>query len=289
MPQSRLDNERRILEFLEKKQSATNTAIAKEFALDEKEVNEILHELQKNWLVQFQQDLHLSRGELIMAKITVKGTTELLSMKSGTRSGVSTGYDLARISRAIDFAVEAHKNQYRKRTKVPYLVHPLDVLSILLKSGASGDLAIAGVLHDVLEDTPRTKKEVQRNFGNGIGELVEGASESEEMTRGVSNEEKKRTWKLRKTQKIEKVMASGRDLRLLICADMLANIRDLLENQHSVGDRVWEKFNATRDDEEWYYRKIASALVSPGEEGSDISGASAYRELVRCIEQVFGQ
>jgi DNA-binding MarR family transcriptional regulator len=284
-----IKNDRRILEFLLKKQSATNTAIAKEFSLDEKQVNQILNDLRQEGFVQFQQELHLTRHELIMAKITGKGTTALQTLKVEPKpdnSGV--GYDFNRISKAFEFASEAHKNEFRKGTTIPYIVHPLDVLSILLKNGASEDLSIAGLLHDVLEDTPRSREEIRISFGDSVGLLVEDASENEELTKGVSNEEKKKTWKIRKSQKIEKVRTSGRELRLLICADKLSNIRDLIEDLHSNGEVVWGKFNASKDQQSWYYHEIAAAMASPKGEDSDISQTLAYQELTRSIREVFG-
>jgi (p)ppGpp synthase/HD superfamily hydrolase len=285
------DYSQRILEFLQKKQSATNTAIAKEFSLEEKRVNEILDSLRREGCVQFQQELHLTRGELIMAKITGKGTTALLALKEEEKpppDKPTTAYDFERIVKAIEFATGAHRAQFRKGTTIPYIVHPLDVLSILLKSGAGEDLVIAGVLHDVLEDTPRSKDEIRKDFGNVVGSLVEGASESEALTKGVSNEEKKKTWKLRKSERITKVRTAGRELRLLICADKLANIRDLLEDQRSLGEGVWAKFNASKVEQSWYYHEIAAAMILPKGGVSDLSDAPAYRELQSCIRQVFG-
>ncbi len=224
-----------------------------------------------------------------MAKISAKGTTTVLSPKVETmQPSIRKGYDFDHLSSAIRFASYAHQDEFRKGTTVPYVVHPLDVLSILLKNGASEDLAIAGVLHDVLEDTPHSRKEIRKNFGDAVGTLVEGASESEALTKGVPNEEKKKTWKLRKTERIEKVKTSGRELRLLICADKLANIRDLLVDLHVRGEPAWEKFNAPKEEEEWYYREIAAAMASSKGTDSDISGTAAYQELERCIQEVFG-
>ncbi len=285
--QDATNHERFILEFLQKKQSATNTAIAKEFSIKEKQVNEILNVLRRDGYVQFQQELHLARGELIMAKITGKGTTMILSVKEESKKSGKVVYDFTKISRAIDFASQAHKNEFRKGSSVPYIVHPLDVLSILLKNGASEDLAIAGVLHDVLEDTPRSKDEIRKNFGESISSLVEGASENEKLVKGVSNEEKKKTWKLRKSERIDKVKNSGRELRLLLCADKLANIRDLLEDLHSSGESVWVKFNSSKDQQSWYYHEMASAMATPTGGDSDISGTIAHRELQRYIHEVF--
>ena len=102
------------------------------------------------------------------------------------------GYDFMRIARAVQFAMEAHKEEFRKGTKIPYIVHPLDVLSILLKNGAGEDLAIAGLLHDITEDTDYTLQDIRTRFGDAVAILVEGASEPEELTKGVSNEEKEK-------------------------------------------------------------------------------------------------
>lgn len=279
------ENERRILEFLEKKQTATNTLLAKEFSLDEGEINKLLNELRRDGLVLFQQELHLTRGELIMAKISSRGSAALLLMKSEkpSQGGV---YDFDRISKAVSFAARAHRDETRKGSEVPYIVHPLDVLSILLKNGASEDLAIAGVLHDVLEDTAATREDIRKNFGDTVVALVEGASENQKLTK-APNDQKKKTWKLRKTERIEKTKNSARDLRLLFCADKLANIRDLTSDLRAEGESIWSKFNASKEDEAWYYREMASALIS-GEEKSSIADTSAYKELVDCIRQVFG-
>src|SRR5271169_5359036 len=197
-------NERRVLEFLKKKQEATNTALTKELSLSEKDVNEILHVLRQSGYVQFIQDFHLLRGELIMARITNRGLMFVESLTAPSTKSANAGYDFVRISRAIAFAADAYRSEFRKGSTIPYIVHPLDVLSILLKNGADEDLAIAGVLHDVLEDTPRTRNEIKRNFGEKVLLLVIDASEDEKLTKGVSNEEKKKTWKARKEHKIEK-------------------------------------------------------------------------------------
>jgi len=261
-------------------------------SLSDKLVNEILYVLRQSGYIQFIQNFHLTRGELIMAKITGKGIAALQTMTapSGREKSSELGYDFARISRAIAFAADAHKTELRKGSSVPYIVHPLDVLSILLKNGADEDLAIAGVLHDVLEDTPRSRDDIRQNFGDRVCSLVEGASEEEKLTKGVSNEEKRKTWKVRKLQKIEKVRNSGRDLRLLICADKLANIRDLKADYLVSGDVLWSKFNASKEEESWYYHEMASALIFTNNQGSSasIADSAMFRELSECIREVFG-
>ena len=205
-------DERRVLEFLKDKETSTNAGIAKELSMEEKAVNEILHVLRQSGLILFKQDFHLSRGELMVVKIANRGITALQEKQADT-APKSAGYDFIRIAGAIQFAMEAHKEEFRKGTTIPYIVHPLDVLSILLKNGAGEDLAIAGVLHDVTEDTDYTLPDIQSRFGDKVAILVQGASEPEELTKGVPNGEKRKTWKLRKSQKIEKIKGASHELK----------------------------------------------------------------------------
>ena len=64
------------------------------------------------------------------------------------------------LNNAISFAVEKHKNGLRKGTKMPYIVHPLEVMHNLMLMGADKNLMAAGVLHDTVEDTDATLEEI---------------------------------------------------------------------------------------------------------------------------------
>ena len=282
--------ERRVLEFLKSRETSSNTGISKELSMEEKKVNEILHVLRQGGFVLFKQNFHLTRGELMVVKITNRAMTALQEQPVMSASSPETGYNFHRISDAVAFAIEAHKAGFRKGGNIPYVVHPLDVMSILLKSGARENLAIAGVLHDVAEDTDYTLQDIKARFGEAVADLVEGASEPEELTKGVSREEKRKTWKLRKSQKIEQMKGASPELRLLICADKLANLRDLLADYHSQGEAVWSRFNATKDEESWYYHSIAEAIAQPHaqDQNSSLRDTLAFKELSQCIREVFG-
>ncbi|MCK5683295.1 HD domain-containing protein, partial [bacterium] len=81
------------------------------------------------------------------------------------------------IFKAIEFATKAHSGQYRKGSLVPYIIHPIRVCKILINYNCGEIVASAGVLHDVLEDTPRTRKDITKSFGSKICTLVETVSE----------------------------------------------------------------------------------------------------------------
>ena len=106
------------------------------------------------------------------------------------------------IVKAFSFAFETHKRKCRKGTQIPYIVHPMDVASVLMKNGASEELVIAGLLHDVVEDAGVEIQRVRNLFGERVADLVEGASEPAEFRTGTSDVEKRETWKERKSRTI---------------------------------------------------------------------------------------
>lgn len=78
--------------------------------------------------------------------------------------------------KAFSYAYDAHLGQPRKNTKIPYIVHPMDVASILMKHNAPDHVVIAGILHDVIEDGGKTISEISNLFGENVAKLVDGAS-----------------------------------------------------------------------------------------------------------------
>jgi (p)ppGpp synthase/HD superfamily hydrolase len=78
-------------------------------------------------------------------------------------------------------AIKAHKNQIRKGTGSPYIVHPLAVMGILRTFGVTDeDILIAAVLHDVVEDSPIELEEIKKEFGERAADLVDQASKKED-------------------------------------------------------------------------------------------------------------
>jgi hypothetical protein len=72
---------------------------------------------------------------------------------------------------------------------------------------------------------------------------------------------------------------------MLSCADKLANISDMLRERMSAGEGFWSKFNATREDQAWYYKSMHAALgAGPG----GIADLPMHAELGECIRRLFG-
>jgi len=89
---------------------------------------------------------------------------------------ISLGYN-SKIIRALNFATLAHDGQKRKNTDIPYIVHPVEVAMILQENNLKEDIIVAGLLHDILEDTKKTQEDILLEFGESILKLVIGASE----------------------------------------------------------------------------------------------------------------
>jgi len=154
----------------------------------------------------------------------------------------------------VSFATEHHGGQARKGTTIPYIVHPLNVCKHLLRYGAGDDLASAGVLHDVLEDTQATYSQVEELFGERVALLVYHAGEPD----------KSADWQTRKEHTVQAVRKSE-DLELLAlkCADKLDNLSDIRFDFQMLGDDLWLRFNTPNgvSDQKWYYSTLSSTFV----------------------------
>jgi len=188
--------------------------------------------------------------------------------------------DNDRIVEAFEFAYAAHKGACRKSSTIPYIVHPLDVASTLMKNNAPEDVVIAGLLHDVVEDTKFTLSDIRDRFGDEVATLVEGASEPEELVIA----DKVKNWRERKVHTIEFIRGAGHDMKLLTCADKLANIRDIIRDYDRLGEDVWDIFNAPKDSQAWYYNSMLEAFAVG--DGS-IGDTAAFLEYRKCVGEVF--
>ena len=186
---------------------------------------------------------------------------------------------MEKISKAFDFAYKAHKGQKRKASDIPYIIHPIEVAVILIKQKAKDNVVIAGLLHDVVEDTSITLEEIRKEFGEEIARLVDGATEPLELRK----EDEKTNWKKRKRHTIKFIKKADSDLKMLSCADKLANIKSKIEDYEKLNEKLWDKFNAPKEDQEWYYRSMLNSY----RQEPNITHLNIYRELRKHIKWLF--
>ena len=162
-----------------------------------------------------------------------------------------------RFIEALAYATEVHAGQSRKGTSVPYVSHVLAVCSLVLEDRGGEDEAIAALLHDAVEDgggQPRLE-DIRRRFGDRVAEIVWTCSDTDETL--------KPPWKERKTRYIAHVRAAGPDARRVSCADKLHNARSILRDYRALGERLWDRFSASAEDNLWYYRELVEAFRQP--------------------------
>lgn len=134
--------------------------------------------------------------------------------------------DVAIIERAVDFARKAHTGQFRKSGQ-PYIEHPLNVAKILVDWRMDLSSVIAGILHDVVEDTPHTTEEIEQLFGADVAFLVEGVTKVSEARSGMQDLSK---YASHTTDNLSKLLiATSQDVRVIIVklADRLHNLSEL--------------------------------------------------------------
>ncbi len=130
--------------------------------------------------------------------------------------------DISLIEKAYKTASEAHKDQLR-RSGEPYIIHPLSTATILADLEMDKETIVAGLLHDVVEDTIMTKEDLDREFGSDVAELVDGVTKLNKLKyRG--NRAEFQADNLRKM-----FLAMAKDIRVIIIklADRLHNMRTL--------------------------------------------------------------
>ena len=131
-----------------------------------------------------------------------------------------------KIQQAVKLATKAHEGQLRK-TGEPYIIHPLAVQKILQEWNMDEDSIVAGILHDVVEDTDVTIEQVEEQFGKDVAFLVNGVTKLGKARSGMDNLDEY----LPETSDnlLKLLIATGQDIRVLIIklADRLHNLRTL--------------------------------------------------------------
>lgn len=130
-------------------------------------------------------------------------------------------YDIPLIEQAYRLADEKHIDQ-KRRSGEPYIIHPLSVAVILVRLGMDSASVMAGLLHDVVEDTSCTEEEIEKSFGKEVARLVDGVTKLGKIP--FSSREEQQAENLRKM-----LMAMAEDIRVIIIkfADRMHNLSTL--------------------------------------------------------------
>lgn len=159
------------------------------------------------------------------------------------------GYSL-KFDEALKLAASAHRDQVRKGTDIPYVTHVVMVATILLRHGFDEDLAVAGLLHDIVEDQDVPIAVIAAGFGEEVARLVDAVSEQKhDGTTEIP-------WEQRKAEALAHLRAADERVAALKAADALHNAHSLANDIRHDGAVVWQRFKRGPQSTLGYYRSI---------------------------------
>lgn len=159
---------------------------------------------------------------------------------------------------ALQYAYRWHAGQTRTKRKVPFVTHFVAVAEILAYHYPDRPhLTIAGLLHDILEDTPQTYNDLERKFGQDIAHLVRGVTKP--AKRDLSPEIRQdpyRAWRIQREHMLELLEPHEKDILRLRAADGVHNLMTKTRDGRWVGPQAWQRPGVTKEDQLWYFEEI---------------------------------
>jgi len=163
------------------------------------------------------------------------------------------------VERAFRLAREAHDQQTRKGTTIPYLAHLMATAAIVWDHGGSDEEAAAALLHDYVEDQggELALARLREEFADHpvVVEIVEGCSDAV-----PAPGEQKAPWTERKVAYVRHLGDHPLHVLLVSAADKLHNARSILADYRSLREELWTRFNMGRAHQLWYYEALVRAF-----------------------------
>ena len=155
-----------------------------------------------------------------------------------------------KFAEAVGVAAKMFADKTKKGTNIPYISHLLGTCAIALEHGATEDEAIAALLHDTIEDIRPNDvaRAAVEYFGQEVLRIVKACSDSDT--------DPKPPWQGRKERYLDRLAREDHAVLLVSASDKLHNARAIVTDLRHHGSSVWERFNAPREKQLWYYREL---------------------------------
>lgn len=166
-----------------------------------------------------------------------------------------------KINKAIQVAAICHKNMIRKGDGTPYISHPFAVAMIVAQYTNDEDIICAALLHDVLEDVSEkiySKKQMKKDFGPRVVEIVEGVSEEKDAS--MSKAEEKRTWIERKKKYLKNLEEDSKGSLMVCAADKIHNMQSTIDAYQLKAEEIWEVFNTSKENKLWFHTEVTKII-----------------------------
>lgn len=182
-----------------------------------------------------------------------------------------------RFDEALAYASALHRRQIRKVSGIPYVAHLMSVSALVLEHGGDEDQAIAGLLHDAVEDQGglAIADEIGAKFGARVRGIVLECSDNQGGNRPP--------WRVRKEAYISGIASKSDDAILVTCCDKLHNTRSILDDLRQSGPQVFDRFTGRRDGTLWYYQALARALSARAPDALARQLTDTVAEMVRAV------
>lgn len=175
--------------------------------------------------------------------------------------------------RAKSFAIKSHMGQVRKsEPDKPMIMHPISVGNLLEDYGYDDEIIAAGYLHDVVEDTKYTIEDIQNEFGKKIANLVMGASEPDKTL----------SWEERKEHTIKETKTLPLANKLVICADKINNLEDMMLKFEKNGKKDFSSFKRGEEQQKWYFTNVYESIIY-----NEDANLPIFKRLKNAVDNVF--
>lgn len=185
---------------------------------------------------------------------------------------------------ALRFALDYHTGQARKSSSVPYIVHPVAVAETLAYHYPDRlELVVAGLLHDVVEDTDATLEQVDRRFGPTVAALVDAVTKPDVIA-DLPDDPVER-WNRKREAQLDKLRAADDDAHRLKAADALANLQSLERDLRHAPDSasVWRNFDGNEQQTLSWYGRVVEQVGTRLASESDASLVGELRAAAAAV------
>ncbi len=151
---------------------------------------------------------------------------------------------------ALVYAFKLHEKQVRKGTSIPYFFHLASVSNLVIENGGTTNEAIAGLLHDAVEDQGglKTLAVIKRRFGPQVAKIVDDCTDAIVIP--------KPPWFERKKLYLSKLKSKSQSSLFVSLCDKTHNAGCIIDDYDRVGKKIWKRFNAKPKDIYWYYHSL---------------------------------
>lgn len=179
-----------------------------------------------------------------------------------------------RLQQAITQAATSHDGHYRKGSTKPYVTHVVSVMLIASEYTGDEDILVACLLHDIMEDRPDTYSfgQMAADFGPRVVDLVQGVTKDSTLP----------DWRARSDAYLAHLRQAGPDVALISLSDKYHNLTSILADYEQLGDALWDRFNAGKPDQQWWYTMVLAAAEPQLPDGHPL--VARYREQLQKLQ-----